>query len=331
MKTIIFGGAGFIGSKIAEKLLNENSHEEVVIVDNLFRGRKDQFFNSIIQKENCTFINLDLTDQEAYSKLPSTFDRAYLLASVVGVEYTLQMPFKLIEINTNIIMNTLNWLKEASVNKVLFTSTSECYANTIDNLNGKIPTDELVALSIGDIFEPRFTYALTKMLGESSLYHFCNDKEIDFTIVRYHNVYGPRMGFKHVIPQVVTRFINGEDPFTIFGAQQTRSFNFIDDAVQGTILAMNTPNVSSEIFHIGDEKAEISIESLVKFIGSQLNFNGQYIDGPIHQGSVHRRCPNTQKAKELLNYSPQVSWQDGVKITIDWYKQYLSSKGDIYE
>jgi UDP-glucose 4-epimerase len=139
------------------------------------------------------------------------------------------------------------------------------------------------------------------------------------------------MGFKQVIPQVVTRFINGEDPFTIFGAQQTRSFNFIDDAVQGTILAMNTPNVSSEIFHIGDEKAEISIESLVKFIGSQLNFNGQYIDGPIHQGSVHRRCPNTQKAKELLNYSPQVSWQDGVKITIDWYKQYLSSKGDIYE
>lgn len=331
MRTIIFGGAGFIGSKIAEKLLNENPNEEIVIVDNLFRGREDKFFNSIVQKDNCTFINLDLTDQKSYSKLPTSFDRAYLLASVVGVEYTLEMPYKLIEINTQIIMNTLHWLKSAKVNKILFTSTSECYANTIDNLNGEIPTDESVALSIGDIFEPRFTYALTKMLGESALFHFCNEKAMEFTVVRYHNVYGPRMGFKHVIPQVITRFVDGENPFTIFGAKQTRSFNFIDDAVQGTILAMNADNASNEIFHIGDEKAEISIETLVKFIGDQLSYTGQYTEGPIHQGSVYRRCPDTKKAEKLLNYSPQVRWQDGVKITTDWYMQYLAAKGEVYE
>ena len=94
---------------------------------------------------------------------------------------------------------------------------------------------------------------------------------------------------------------------------------------------MNSNNSSNEIIHIGDENAEISIETLVKFIGAHLNYSGKYIEGPIHQGSVSRRCPDTKKAAKLLNYYPIVSWKEGVKTTIDWYEQYLTCKGEIYE
>lgn len=324
MKILILGAAGFIGNKLAHELSLSNENE-IFLVDNYFRGRNDEVFSQLTEKENCRFLNLDLTKSESFNSLDNNFDKVYFLASVVGVGYTTTNPSKVIEINTKIIINTLDWLRTLNKNcKILFSSTSECYASTIEYLDGIIPTAEDVPLSISNIQEPRYSYALTKMLGEAGLIHYCNELNLNHVIVRYHNVYGPRMGFSHVIPQVVKRFIDNENPFKIFGYNQTRSFNYIDDAVRGTILAMDKDSNHS-LFHLGCSKSEITIEKLIKFIGELLNFDGEFEYEDAPSGSVNRRCPDISLAQSELGYEPKTEWKKGVESTVFWYKDYYST------
>ena len=330
MKVLVMGGAGFIGMNIVKKL-SENKDYQITIVDNLFRGKIDKYLNKLIERKNVEIIIGDFTDPKNFKKLDSDYDQVYMLASVVGVKYTEEIPDELIRINTALIFNTLEWMKHTKCKKVLFTSTSECYAGTIDTFNYAVPTPEDVPLCIGEIRNPRFTYAITKLLGESAFYHYAKVHGFEVVIIRYHNVYGARMGFKHVIPQVTQRFLKGEQDFKIFGYNQTRSFNHISDAVDGTIGAMESSNTNGEIIHIGDMRAEILIEDLVKYIGELCSYSGNYefVDAP--EGSVKRRCPDTSLAKKLYSYEPKVDWKDGVKETVQWYTDYINSDGDIYE
>ena len=330
MKVLIIGGAGFIGSKIAETLAARDKYN-ITIADNLFRGKLDNFLQKIIDEENIKFINADFTDPKSFDLFDKNYDHVYLLASVVGVKYTEEIPDELIRINTSLILNTLEWLKQSQCKKALFSSTSECYAGTIDSFDFAIPTPEDIPLCIADIHNPRFTYAVTKLLGESGFYHYGKVHGFETTTIRYHNVYGPRMGFKHVIPQVIQRFLKGEQDFEIFGFNQTRSFNYIDDAVKGTILAMESSKTDGEIIHIGDSNDEILIEDLVKYIGKKMNYKGEYRLVSAPKGSVSRRCPDISKAKKLTGYKPEINWREGVKRTMDWYINYIQSGGDIFE
>jgi len=330
MKVLVLGGAGFIGLNIV-KTLSDKADYQITIADNLFRGKKDNILESLITRDNVELIIGDFTEPSTFERLDSDYDYVYMLASVVGVKYTEEIPDELVRINTLLIMNTLEWLKNSKCKKVLFTSTSECYAGTIDLFGYDVPTAETVPLCVGDIKNPRFTYAITKMLGESGFYHYSKIHGFDCTIVRYHNVYGPRMGFKHVIPQVTQRFLDGEKDFKIYGYDQTRSFNFISDAVNGTIQAMESSAANSEIIHLGDMHAEITIEKLVRYIGDLVEYRGEYTYASAPEGSVSRRCPDTSLATELFGYNPQVGWEQGVKETVDWYLHYLNEGGSVYE
>ena len=258
-KVLLLGGAGFIGLQIAKELSAREDHH-VVICDNLFRttGEKDEALVSLESLPNVTVIEADLTTAEAYESLPKNIDEAYMLASIVGVDYANNVPHEIVRINTAIIFYSLEWLREVKPKKVLFTSTSECYAGTIEEFDYAIPTPEAVPLCISDIKHPRFSYAVTKMLGECGVINYAHSGYFESVVVRYHNVYGPRMGFKHVIPHVVQRFLDKETPFKLYGHDQTRSFNYIDDAVTGTIAAMEKGG-NREIYHIGAGE-EITIE-----------------------------------------------------------------------
>lgn len=328
-KVLIIGGAGFIGMNITQKLASKGY--QITIADNFFRGKMDEDLKEIVEKNNIRVVSDDFTKEKAFSALDGDYDYVYMLASVVGVEYTEKIPNELIRINTQLILNTLEWIKNTQCKKVLFTSTSECYAGTIEAFEYEIPTPETVPLCIQDITHPRFTYAVTKMLGESGFIQYSKVYGFECTIVRYHNVYGPRMGFKHVIPQVVQRFLKEEQPFKVYGFDQTRAFNFIDDAVSGTIGAMESKDTNGEILHIGDMNSEITIEELVHYIGSLVDYKGEYERQDPHSGSVSRRCPDTSKAEKLIGYKPVVGWKDGLKETVDWYVDYLESGKNVFE
>lgn len=329
-KVLLLGGAGFIGLQIA-RVLSERKGHHVIICDNLFRttGEKDHALIELESKVNVSVIEADLTDASAYKSLPSDIDEAYMLASIVGVDYANTVPHEIVRINTAIIFHSLEWLKGVKPKRVLFTSTSECYAGTIEEFGYTIPTQEEVPLCISDIKHPRFSYAVTKMLGECGVMNYAQSGFFESVVVRYHNVYGPRMGFKHVIPHVVQRFLDKETPFNLYGHDQTRSFNYIDDAVAGTIAAMEKGG-NREIYHIGAGE-EITIEDLVRHIGLSFEFEPEFEQCDPFPGSVSRRCPNISKAKEELGYLPKVGWKEGVTATVNWYLDYISDGGKQYE
>jgi nucleoside-diphosphate-sugar epimerase len=137
------------------------------------------------------------------------------------------------------------------------------------------------------------------------------------------------MGFKHVIPHLAQRFKNKENPFKIYGHDQTRAFNYIDDAVQGTVLAMEKGG-NGEIYHIGTQE-EITIEQLIRHTGELMEFEGEYEYAPTYPGSVARRCPDISKSEKELGYKANVAWKDGLKKTIDWYIDYLNSDKELHE
>lgn len=329
-KVLLLGGAGFIGCNIAQRLATQGGYQ-ITIADNFFRGKMDAYLEKLTSEHNIKVIGADFTVPASFDQLEKDYDQVYMLASVVGVKYTEEIPNELIRINTSLILHTLEWLKQAKCKKVVFTSTSECYAGTIEAFNYTVPTPETVPLCIDDISHPRFTYAVTKMLGESGFLNYARVFGFEATVLRYHNVYGPRMGFKHVIPQVTQRFLNGENPFKLIGHDQTRAFNFIDDAVEGTILCMEKPGTNGEIFHIGDMRSEITIGELVQYIGELMAYKGEYELVAAPSGSVSRRCPDTTKASRVLGYNPEVGWKEGVKQTVEWYINYLKSGGHVFE
>ena len=328
-KILLLGGAGFIGFYLAE-VLSKDPVNKITIADNLSRGKMDSQLTKLIENNNIQFIEGDFTHQESFSLIEKDYDQVYMLASIVGVDNTLSMPHEVIRVNTHLILNTLEWIKESNITKVLFTSTSENYAGTIDEFGFTIPTPENIPLSIPDIAHPRYTYAVTKILGESGFLNYSKAFDFECTIVRYHNVFGPRMGFSHVIPNLVDRFMHdNEDPFMMQGHDQTRTFCYITDAIDATILAMESKKAHGEIYHIGADK-EITIERLIKTCGEFFNYKGIYEPAPTFPGSTQRRCPDISKAFDHFSYTPKVNWKEGLEITLAWYQDFFMNKGKKY-
>ena len=328
-KILIIGGTGFIGFNIA-KSLQKKLNYVIHIADNLSRGQLDNYMLDLISNENVKFIEGDFTITSSFNLLDNNYDHIYMLASIVGVNNTMEVPDQILRVNSLLVIQTLDWIKKSNIKKVIYTSTSENYAGTIDSFGYAIPTPETIPLTITDISHPRFTYAITKMFGESAFLNYSKIYDFETCIIRYHNVYGPRMGFKHVIPHLAERFISNESPFKIYGAEQTRAFCFIDDAVEGTILAMENDITNGEIIHIGTQE-EITIDELVRESGNFFGYKGKYTNEKTFPGSTSRRCPDISKARNLINYNPKVSWKDGLKITLFWYKDFFENKNETFE
>jgi UDP-glucose 4-epimerase len=322
-KVLVLGGGGFIGLEIV-KILIARGNYEITIADNFCKDQDDNYFYSLINNHNVNVIKADFTNPDSFNKLEKFYDDFYMLASLIGVNNTLEFPHEVIRVNTALIYNTLDWIKKNKIINFLFTSTSECYSGTIDKFKYKIPTAEDVPLCIDPIDHPRFTYAVTKMLGESAFMNYARFYNFNCKIIRYNNIFGPRMGFGHVIPHLVERFLNNETPYRIFGAKQTRSFCYISDGALGTIKAMECEMAKNDIFHIGSE-IEITIDELVREVGKYFNYIGEYEIKDTYPGSVSRRCPDITKAKTLLGFEPVVSWKEGLKYTLDWYVKYFEN------
>jgi nucleoside-diphosphate-sugar epimerase len=248
----------------------------------------------------------------------------YVLASVVGVNRCIEEPEEVIRINANIILNTTEWMRTAKPSRVLFASSSENYAATTDTFNYPVPTGESVPLCIADTRHPRFTYAVTKIFGEAAFFAYGQKLGIHTTIVRYQNIYGPRMGFKHAIPHIIERLYKQENPVKIYGADQTRAFCYCTDGAEGTVRALESEGSNQQVYHIGND-AEITIETLTRTIGTIMGYTGPYENAPTYPGSVSRRCPDITKAKNEFSYFPKISLEEGLRETVEWYTAFFDS------
>ena len=323
-EVLVIGGGGFIGRNIVSYLVNRGDCKVTAADIREGSNWKEISKNEETRDRFKAFLG-DFSDINTFNDLDQDFDEIYMLAAIVGVNRTLKFPHDVIRVNTLLTMNTLDWVSRHPVKKILFASSSENYAGTSDLFNIEIPTGENVPLCISDIKHPRWSYAMTKMHGESAFIHSAEKYDYECTIVRYQNIIGPEMGFGHAIPHIVERFAENKDfPFKIYGHNQTRAFCYIDDAVKGTVGAMESKKSASEIYHIGNTN-EINMETLTTFIGKLMNYEGEYEKAITYPGSVERRCPNIDKASLDFGYSPSFSWKEAVGLTVDWYRDFFAA------
>jgi UDP-glucose 4-epimerase/UDP-glucuronate decarboxylase len=317
---LITGGTGFIGFHLASFLINKG--HEVTIIDNLFRGQMDSDFKQLSEKVK--FINADLTESmETLSALDKDYDCIFHFAAINGVKYAEKMPHYVLRTNLLSTIHVLDWCSKNPPRALIFASSSEVYSGAAEWSPIPIPTPENLPLTIGKPGVPRYSYACSKMTGEHLCLQYSAMSGFWVRNVRFHNIYGPRMGYDHVIPEWIVRIKKGENPFKIFGADQTRSFCYIEDAVAVLYRMCLLQDEENYTVNVGNSSEEISMRELSTLLFQVADFSPAVQELPPPVGSPSRRCPDTKLQYKLTGYEPQISIKEGIKKTYEWYRAHL--------
>lgn len=319
-KILITGGAGFIGFHLAEYLSRKKEYK-IHLVDNLSRGRFDAELKELIRKRGIKFIKNDLTQKNSFRSLDNDYDYIYHLSAIVGVRNVINHPEDVLFVNVITILNLLEWADKTQKNlkNLLFSSTSEVYAGTLKYYKVGVPTNEEVNLCLDNIGSPRTAYALSKIVGESACLNYFKSYCVPLTIVRFHNVYGPRMGYDHVIPELMIKAKNNNRYLEVFSVNHTRAFCYVSDAIRAMVSLTESKKTKGKVFNVGNSSEEISIGGLAKKIIHLINPELKIKTMPAQLGSVKRRCPDISKLQDTANFKPQVSLSKGIKLTWEWY------------
>ena len=305
-KVLITGGAGFIGSNLAEELVKTNS---VRILDNITTGNLENLKKI---KDKIEIIKGDIRDFETVKKAIKGTDYIFHLAALVSVPESIKKPIETNNVNVSGTLNILSASKELGVKRVIFTSSCAVYGNT-----AKQPIKENSKL------RPESPYALTKLIGEEYCKLFSKLYNLETVSLRCFNVYGPKQNPKSayaaVIPKFISEALRSKIP-TIYGdGNQTRDFVFVKDVVNANILAMKAKDVSSQVFNIGSGRSE-TVNELLEKINKILNKNIKPKHAPQRPGDVKYSLADISKVKKFLGYSPKHGLEEGLKETIKWFR-----------
>ena len=317
-RILITGGAGFVGYHLAQRLA-EDEEDRITLLDDFSRGRRDDELDALAAKRNVDLVTGDVCEPSTWAQLDRGFDEVFHLAAVIGVRNVLERPYDVVRTNTLSTVHLLDWLQDGGAEKVLFSSTSEAYAWTQRFHELPIPTPEDVPLSLTDLADPRSSYAGSKILGELAVTCACQAFGKRFVIVRYHNVYGPRMGSEHVIPELFQRAVGGQSPLTVYSADHRRAFCYVSDAVEATAAAMRVRAADSATINIGNDREETLIGDLAERILAIAGVRAEIKPEPAANDPIARRCPDLSRARALLEFEPQVSLDEGLRLTLAWY------------
>ncbi len=314
-KVLVTGGSGFLGSNLVKRLVHEGY--TVRVLDNNFRGRKCKLKEYLNEIE---FLDGDIRNFELVDRSCKNMDVVIHLAFINGTKFFYQIPEQVLDIGVKGALNTLEASIKNGIKKYILASSSEIYQEPTT-----IPTLETERAIIPDITNPRYSYAGGKIISELLTIHYCRKHSLPYIIFRPHNIYGPDMGFEHVIPEFILRmkelsnnFSNPSIHFPIQGTgNETRSFCYIDDFIDGLILLLKSDNMN-EIYNIGNDQEEIKITNLAYTIAELLNIEINIVNRELSSGSTPRRCPNIQKLREL-GYNPRISLKEGLINTMAWY------------
>ena len=326
-RVLILGGAGFIGYHLARRLAEHPGHT-ITLVDNLSRGELDQDLERLLSEHpEIQLVTGDLSTADTFDRVGGPFDQVYLLAGIVGVRNVESDPARVLRSNVSIIFNTLDWIKRVGCGRLLFASTSEVYAGSVEMGVAPVPTSEEVPLAVLDVQHPRFSYAMSKMLGEAAVTHYVRTYGFEAVIVRYHNIYGPRMGFDHVIPEIMERIYAGMDPLPVYGLEQTRAFCYVSDAVEACHALMGVGLSGCEVVHVGNDREETAIRDLLDKLLEVTAVHPEIRALPAPSGAVERRCPDIGKLRRLTAFEPRVDLEAGLALTWEWYRKRLDRQG----
>ena len=319
MRIVVTGASGFIGFHLAE-YLSQNPDNELTVIDNHERGKPDAMFKALISKPNVIFLNQDMTKRDFYDELTGRYDCIYHLAAINGTRNFYERPYDVMRVNILSLMNMLEWCTKDNCGGFMFTSSSEAYAGTItQNPGSYIPTSESIPLSVTDVMNPRWSYGGSKITGELLTVNYCRTHGVSFRIIRYHNIYGIRMGYDHVLPEFFRRIHERVNPFPIYGGEETRAFCAVNDAVKATEAVMLSEKCGGEIVHIGNSSQEVKIIDLLKLCLKIADYQPEILVKPAPEGCVARRCPDTEKLYRLTGFRAGITLADALPEMYRWY------------
>lgn len=311
---LVTGGTGFIGSAVVRRLLRDG--HKVRVLDNDSRGAQARLADI---RADIEFVVGDVRDKESVANAIRGIDSVHHLAFVNGTEYFYNVPEMVLEVGVKGIVNVIDGCLKHGVGSLFLASSSEVYQTP-----PKTPTDETAPLVVPDPANPRFSYAGGKITSELMAINFGRKYFDRVVIYRPHNVYGPDMGWEHVIPQFAMRLgelciaePKGNIHFPILGSgEETRSFCFIDDFVDGLML-LHEHGQHLGIYHIGTME-EVTIRDLAQRMAACLGREIVIVPGERPAGSTLRRCPDITKMR-AVGYSPKISLNEGLSIATRWY------------
>lgn len=308
---LVTGGAGFIGSHIVEHLLNKNV-KFIRILDNLSTGKKSNIELMLEKYNNVEFMYGDISNLEVCRNAVKNIDIICHQAALGSVPRSINDPLSSHISNVNGFLNILIAANEIGIKRIVYASSSSVYG---DDKN--LPKKEE---SVGNVLSP---YAATKKIDEIYAGVFTKCYDMECIGLRYFNVFGPRQDPNGVYAAVIPKFIqlmkDGKIPEINGDGNYSRDFTYVDNVVEANLLAMFTVNENSygQVFNIGCGD-QISIIDLFNTIKSTLNLNIEPIFKEIRKGDVPHSNANITKAKNILNYNPKISFNDGINKTINY-------------
>jgi dTDP-glucose 4,6-dehydratase/UDP-glucose 4-epimerase len=318
---LITGGTGFIGSALVKRML-EVGHT-IRILDNNSRGVAARLADVI---EDIEIIVADIRDAKSVNSAAHGMDGIIHLAYINGTEFFYSKPELVLDIALRGMLNIIDACRSNDIGDLVLASSSEVYQTP-----SIIPTPEDVQLIVPDILNPRFSYGGGKIACELMAINYGRSNFDRVTIFRPHNVYGPDMGWEHVLPQFVVRALQAIElkPFGVIdfpiqgNGQQTRAFVHINDFTSGMMHILSRGEHLG-IYHIGNPE-EVSIQYVVEQVFKILGREPHIIHGLLAQGSTERRCPDISKLRSL-GYEPTISFEEGLPSLVHWYVQHINNR-----
>lgn len=316
-RVVVTGGSGFIGAHLVKDLVHKGW--DVKVIDNLSRGDPTRLQRVINDIE---LLNIDIRDEDAVTKAFYGSEVVMHLAAINGTENFYKHPELVLDVGIRGALAVVNACRRADVPDLVVASSAEVYQTPVT-----VPTAEDIALTLPNSLNPRYSYGGSKIISELIAFNYAREHFRTTQVFRPHNVYGPDMGTKHVIPQFIIRAAQQRGDtqqtirFPIQGSgQETRAFCYVDDAIAG-ILTMYEHGDTREIYHIGNDE-EVSIKTLAHQVGCSLGLHLQIEPSNAAEGGALRRCPDISKMRRL-GYQPQTSLHAGLELTVDWYLKNL--------
>lgn len=321
MKVLITGGAGFIGSHLAEELLAQKNG--VVVIDNLSTGSIENIEHMKHNRSFKYYIDT-VMNVKLMKKLIKDCDVIYHLAAAVGVKYVIDNPLESIRTNiegTEIVLECAN---KYGKKKTLIASTSEVYGKNMDGFRAFKETDDRV---LGATTIPRWSYSCTKALDEFLSLAYWREKKLPIINARIFNTCGPRQAGRYgmVLPRFVKQALSGH-PITVYGdGTQTRCFTYVADVVKALVSLMNCKKAVGEIFNIGNPRP-ISINELAKKVKKITGSNSKIAHIPYEEAyekgfeDMKHRQPDITKIKRLINFSPKVGIDEIIMKTVEYFE-----------
>lgn len=310
---LVTGGDGFIGSSLVCRLVKDG--HKVRALDNDLRGVSRRL-GSVAK--DIEAIHADIRDPEATRKACRGVDVVCHLAYLNGTEFFYKRPELVLDIGVKGMVNVLDSCIAEGVKELMLLSSSEAYQTP-----PAVPTSETTPLLVPDPLNPRYSYGGGKIISELMAINYGRKYFNKVTVVRPHNVYGPDMGWEHVIPQFIIRMkelVKGRSDTIEFPIQgtgkETRAFVYVDDFIDG-LMAVLGKGSHLEIYHIGTTE-ELTIAALAAEVGAYFGKKIIVVAGTAAKGGTLRRCPDIEKVRKL-GYEPKVVLREGLKKTALWY------------